>query len=258
MSKYAARFDNVMTEIDRPIKPPPPIRFEREDERYIRSTFVTLEQLASRCGLTVEELSDWQARGLFPVPTYVTSDGRGWYSAGYAVSVRRARARKTDLHALFIEEFRRALHRIRRAEPGLYSTFVQASGSEEQSEALAAEEQWKDLLRGEWGVCLKTPWVPCMIQKGRLMQQISSLIASPQADSVAWTGKLRKSVDALDRLEQQFAQWDRTRFGRSISRDTYITEVRARFPSVFSRTGNTSAESPIATRGPGESSGVEC
>ncbi len=247
-----------MTEFDRPVKSPPPIRFEREDERYIRSTFVTLDQLASRCGLTVEELSDWQARGLFPVPTYVTSDGTGWYSAGYAGSIRRARARKIDLHALFIEEFRRALHRIRRGEPELYSTFVPETGSEEQRESLAAEEQWKDLLRGEWGVCLKTPWVPCMIQKGRLMQQISSLIASPQPDSAAWARNLRRFVDALDRLEQQFAQWDRTRFGRSISRDRYITEVRARFPSVFSGTVDTSAESPIATRRASGSPGVEC
>jgi len=52
----------------------------------------------------------------------------------------------------------------------------------------------------------------------------------PQREDGRWLTDLKESVDELDRLEREFCAFDRTYFGRPVSRDTYINAVRERFP----------------------------
>jgi Family of unknown function (DUF6058) len=44
--------------------------------------------------------------------------------------------------------------------------------------------------------------------------------------------RLRTAVDELDALLRPFAPYDRIRFGGPVSRDRYVTALRARFPAL--------------------------
>jgi len=134
---------------------------------------------------------------------------------------------------MFFEDFARALHRIRGEEPELFGEMFQSSKARGASEHSLAESYWNDFLSGEYGACLKVPWVPCMIRKERLLRQISGLSEHPVPRDPRWADALRTAVNALDRLELPFTRWDRLRFGRPVSRDTHIDSVRRKFPEVF-------------------------
>jgi hypothetical protein len=60
-----------------------------EDDRYIRSRFVTVDWLSARSRVSSATLLQWQSRGLFPKPTYVTEDGEQWYPRTYAPLIQR-------------------------------------------------------------------------------------------------------------------------------------------------------------------------
>jgi hypothetical protein len=212
---------------------PPPTRFSEQDERYIRRAFVGLDELARRCRMTPVELRSWQGSGLFPHPTYVSADGSEWYCPAYAVMVRRARSRNLDLKALFTTDFDVQLRQLEHREPEVVRLLQMDSGGEGASRPAVIEAHWESFLSGQFGACLKVPWVNCMIQKVRLMHRIDVLVAAPRVEDVAWCTRLRASVNALDRLEQPFAEWDRIRFGGPVTRDTRIVAVRSRFPKVF-------------------------
>jgi predicted DNA-binding transcriptional regulator AlpA len=199
-----------------------------EDDLYIRSHFVNLTEIARLCGFSVEEVRKRQSQGEFPRPTYTTSDGVEWYPRGYAVPVRRADATGTSLRALFFQDFRRLSAQKPEETPGEDGS---VSDSHIDQQIL---EEWKGYLSGEYGACLKVPWIPCILQKGGLMARIDALLAQPKPESWEWAIELRQAVNALDRLEQPFAHLDRIRFGGPVSRDRYIAAVRARFPQVFS------------------------
>jgi hypothetical protein len=224
---------------------PPPTRFSERDERYIRRSFVSLDELARRCQMTSVELRSWQASGRFPYPTYVSADGSEWYCPAYAVMVRRARSRQLDLKALFVVDFDRQLRTLQRREPEIVRLLQIDSGGEDASPEAVIESHWESFLSGQFGACLKVPWVNCMIHKVRLMHRIDLLVADPRTENVAWRAQLRASVNALDRLEQPFAEWDRIRFGGPVTRDTRIVATRRRFPGVF----GSKVKDPVRTQG---------
>lgn len=205
------------------------------DVRYVESHFIDLKEMAIRCTTTTGRLREWQERGVFPQPTYFTEDGREWYSPHYATLVRRASARKVSLRALFLREFVDALAGLRKRDPDLYETVVRESKVAQAGDDQVASAFWRAFLSGDYGACLKAPWVACMIRKERLLREIERLLLEPRPDELSWGGRIRRAVDALDRLEQPFADWDRERFGHPVTRDTHITAVRNRFPAVFSR-----------------------
>lgn len=214
-------------------RPPPPTRFSKDDERYVRSTFVSLAEVGRRCGVAEKELRDWQAHRLFPLPTYVTSDGTEWYPPAYAIVVRRGRSRGVSLRDLFYSEFRMRLASLKKEDTNLFEALRADPTVHGQTEQSMIGAYWDAFLSGEYGACLKVPWVSCMIQKERLMRRIDLLIAGPDASDGTWRARLRRAVESLDRLEQPFAEWDRIRFGKPLSRDTRITAVRMRYPEVF-------------------------
>jgi hypothetical protein len=199
-----------------------------EDDRYIRTHFVTRTELARLCGLSDGEVRERQSQDEFPQPTYTTSDGVEWYPRGYAVAVRRAADSGITLRTLFFEDFRRL------CSPSDDEGSGPDRGSSDQTPLdPRILEEWEGYLSGEYGACLKVPWVPCILQKAGLMARIDALLTVPNPESWAWANELRHAVNALDRLEQPFARWDRIRFGGPVSRDRYISAVRTRYPHVF-------------------------
>lgn len=174
-----------------------------------------------------------ESRVCSPRPTYVTEDGKDWYPPAYAELVRRATAQKMDQKALFHRDFERALERLRRTDPTGYRAEPTGPGRTEISPESDTESNWQGFLSGEYGACLRAAWVPCMLRKGKLMWAIEELVAKSELDDPSSRTRLRRSVDSLDRLEMPFAQWDRIRIGKPVSRDTHIRSIRLRFPEVF-------------------------
>ncbi|MGA8302366.1 MAG: DUF6058 family natural product biosynthesis protein [Thermoplasmata archaeon] len=233
------------------------VRLSSEDNAYIRSHFVTLELLAEKSGVSPLVLAKWREESLFPRPTYVTEDGQEWYPPAYAELVHRAASRKLDLRALFRSDFLRALEKLRRSDPDGYRAELGGPGGTELSPEADAELSWEGFMSGEFGACLRMAWVPCVLRKGKLMREIEGLVTKPEVDNPKWRDRLRRSVDSLDRLEMPFAQWDRVRFGKPVSRDTHVTAVRLRFPEVFRFTSERPQDRPTSA-GPFSSDEMPC
>jgi predicted DNA-binding transcriptional regulator AlpA len=210
-----------------------PPRLPASDEAYVRSRFVRLRDLASRSGISEATLRARQSERLFPRPTYVTDDDEGWYPPTLIPLLRRSARRRLDLRALFLPEFVDALSRLAGKEDRLRARIVRDVSTRHGTPEEVARAYWEGFLTGEYGACLRAPWVPAMIQKERLMQRIDSLTHRPARGSPRWRQELREAVVALDGLEMPFAESDRVRFGGPVTRDRYITQVRARYPEVF-------------------------
>lgn len=94
----------------------------------------------------------------------------------------------------------------------------------------AAQDAWTDFLTGIYGVCLREVTPENIVLKGWLIERIDVLTQEPQPQSAAWIANLRDAVDTLDALEMPFSPvFDRERFNRPPSRDTFIRDVRARY-----------------------------
>ena len=216
-------------------------------------SLLRLESIAAKGGVSRLVLDKWREQNLFPRPTYFTEDGQDWYPPAYAELVRRAIGRKMTLKKLFQSDFKRVLERLRRTDPAGYQAELTGPGGLEISPENLTESNWQGFLSGEYGACLRVAWVPCMLRKSKLMRSIEELAAKPELDDLIWRSKLRRSVDSLDRLEMPFAQWDRIRFGKPVSRDTHIRAIRLRFPEVFGlKPGRPEAFSPMPASSPRE------
>jgi hypothetical protein len=204
-----------------------------DDDRYVRAHFVRLEWLAAKTKVSRATLHQWQRQEIFPRPTYVTADGEQWYPRAYVGPVQRAKSLKTDLKTLFYADYKRAMEQLRYLSRSDYEAELSKSSTVPPRLEEVIESEWKGFLSGEYGVCLRVAWVPCILRKGKLMRTIEELVARPRPDNPLWRIRLRRSVEALDQLEMPFADSDRIRFGRPVSRDTHILGIRRRFPKVF-------------------------
>jgi hypothetical protein len=72
-----------------------------------------------------------------------------------------------------------------------------------------------------------------IVRKRMLIDEIERLLAQPRPRDDSWARALRNAVDELDSIEKDFApDYDRAQFVPT--RDTYIRDVRARFPDLWS------------------------
>ena len=74
--------------------------------------------------------------------------------------------------------------------------------------------------------------------KGSLIKTIKELLANPDPENVEWCEKLRKTVNELDSVEAQFTDFDRKRFGGTVSRDVYITSIKKQYSQIFTEKNN--------------------
>jgi hypothetical protein len=212
-----------------------PAPLSERDLRYIRTRFVPLRRISAKSGLLERDLRAWRTAGRFPLPAYVTPEGTEWYPPALGPLVRRCLSLHVDLRSLFVREFTTALAGLRLAEPALHQSFLQDVEAVGRDDRAVAESYWEVYRGGLYGVCLRVPWVPGIVQKGRLMLAIDELTREARPEDPTWGRRLRKLVESMDSTEMPFAEWDRVRFGGPVSRDRYVTEMRRRFPAAFGR-----------------------
>ena len=100
------------------------------------------------------------------------------------------------------------------------------------------EETYTAFLDGTYGICLQSVTPATIARKAELIERIGAFVNEPRPQDEEWCARLRAAVDELDALERPFTKFDRDYFGRPVSRDTYITEVRRMYPQAFAREAN--------------------
>jgi len=140
-----------------------------------------------------------------PQPAYVLADGRAYVAPDHL-------EQEADPER-FVERFCHA------------ATALGIDASEH-----LAREEWVAYTTGIYSVCLLQATPENIARKSAAIARIDALLVRPDPDSPAWIADLRGAVDELDRLERPFSPvYDRTRFGRPPTRDSYIRDVRARY-----------------------------
>jgi len=172
-----------------------------EDDAYVSTWYVPLEELAAANGVDADEICRLMLANRLPLPSYIRSDGTQMVAR--------------DLLTL--------LHEAGGAER-LPAWFASRWDSAEQ-----AVIEWDDYLSGRY-VCLRSVTPENMKRKNELVEAISSELATPAPASAEWLERLHELVDELEEVEPPFAPYDRLRFGGPVSRDTLIDDVRRQYP----------------------------
>jgi hypothetical protein len=162
---------------------------DERDVAYIRDNFITLDEACAGAFRDRAETIRRIALGALPRPSYVVDD---------------------------VPYVPRDYFDIEISEPQFVERYLAACAllRFEQSRADAIEA-WGGYLSGLFGVCLHSATPENIARKGALLERITALL---------------RSVDELDGLERPFSPvYDRERFGRPPTRDTFIAGLRARF-----------------------------
>jgi hypothetical protein len=88
-----------------------------------------------------------------------------------------------------------------------------------------------------------------MQRKDELVDAIEAQLEQPEPGSSGWLVDLHALVDELDALEPPFAPYDRLRFGRPVSRDRLIDDVRTQFPRASRPLSRSDSSVAPGTRG---------
>jgi len=92
-----------------------------------------------------------------------------------------------------------------------------------------AASEWESYLGGRY-LCLKTVAPASMQRKDELIAQIRESLGQAAYDTPEGLDRLHALVDDLDAGLSSFTAYDRLRFGGPVSRDLYVTRVRAEHP----------------------------
>ncbi len=190
-SAVAVRF--IATNGDHPMTP--------ADDEYVTEWFAPLEEIAAQAGETVDELRRMVLSNRLPLPSYIRSDG----------------AQMVTRDLLELRDRAGGVDRL----PEYF-----ASQFDDPADALSA---WDGYLAGH-SVCLRSVTPEGMQRKDELVDAIEAQLEQPEPGSSGWLVDLHALVDELDALEPPFAPYDRLRFGRPVSRDRLIDDVRTQFP----------------------------
>jgi Family of unknown function (DUF6058) len=172
-----------------------------EDDEYVSSWYVSLEELASSRALEVDELRRLMLANRLPLPSYIRSDGAQMVAKDL-LDLADAAGGAEQLPQWFARQW---------------------------SSAVEAVREWDDYLSGRY-VCLRDVTPANMQRKNELCEAIGAELDHPAPDDDAWIERIHALVDDLDAIEPPFALYDRMRFGGPVSRDRLIDDVRRRFP----------------------------
>ena len=162
-----------------------------DDVAYVQANFMRLDPAARRAG--------------YPGPSYVLEDG-AWY-------VPRDYFEQEVDSGRFRERYVREAEALDLPEP-----------------LTGAKEAWEAFLTGIYGVCLREATPENIARKAAFIRDIEALCANPYPEQSQWNQALRTAVDGLDAIEREFSPvYDRVRFERPPTRDTYISAIRERF-----------------------------
>lgn len=172
-----------------------------QDDRYVDTHFVPVEQLASQTGKPVDQLRELMLANRLPLPSYLRSDG----------------AQLVPADLLLVAEQAGGYDAMRDWFFGHWEDPAQA------------QPEWDSYLTGQ-NVCLRSVTPANMRRKNELVAAIDTALDQPRPADPNWRHGLHALVDELDELELPFTGYDELRFGGPSSRDRYITAVRARYP----------------------------
>lgn len=180
------------------------------DVEYVRASFRELDPLCEAWGHDPARVrSEIEARRM-PEASYIVSPGIAMFPDDYFVFPMQCG--DGDRRSIFLE----------RLASAAASNGIQYSGDD-------LSETWMHYIDGTYGICLRVVLPESIVRKHALIGMIQSAIERPDPQSAEWLLRLRTAVDGLDALERPFAQFDRDRFRRPVTRDTYVTAVRTRF-----------------------------
>lgn len=200
--------------------------YSQSDLNQIRGSFLSLDDVMEKSGTTEEMITKWSDAGEFPDPTYETPDGKKWFPPYIVVLIGRSLRNGTNPRDEFLQDARKVLEK-----PGYVYRFgnVEATGTGEED----AGKMWMDFKSGLYGACLRKPEPESIVAKGNLIRTIKELVSHPETGSSQWRQELRDSVNQLDAIEAQFTDFDRARFGGTVSRDLFITSIKKQFEDIF-------------------------
>ena len=191
------------------------IHFTPEDIRYIEAHFIEFGVLCRSYGRDFASVLGWVEGGSLPQPSYTLPDGRRMVSRNYFDLPDPAGNAET-LRRFFIDRH--------------------AAAARELCLAVAEEhprESFEAYMQGVYGICLREPSPENIARKEWLIRLIEDFLEHPHPQDSGWCTRLRLHVDALDRLEMPFCDYDRRFFGRPLSRDRLISAVRIQYPKAF-------------------------
>jgi hypothetical protein len=169
------------------------------DDAYVARTHVTLDELCADRTETADDVRADMLAERLPLPSYLRTDGTEMVPADYFRLADEAGG-VDELPAWFARHWTDSAH---------------------------AAAEWRAYLDGQY-VCLRAVTPPAMQRKDELTDAITDQLARP-ADS-SWRDRLHELVDELDGLLAEFTDYDRLRFGGPVSRDRFVTDVRATYP----------------------------
>jgi hypothetical protein len=173
------------------------------DDAYVNRTHVTLDEVCADRTETVDDVrADMLAQRL-PLPSYLRTDGTEMVPADYFRLADEAGG-VDELPAWFARHWTDSAH---------------------------AAEEWRAYLDGRY-VCLRAVTPQAMQRKDELLDAITDQLAQPR-DTPSWRDRLDALVDELDGLLAEFTGYDRLRFGGPVSRDVFVTDIRAARPDSF-------------------------
>jgi hypothetical protein len=173
------------------------------DIAYVRSTFVTLEELARGRPEGAERIRAW-AGSRMPRATYALAGGELRYAADWWRLLDDAGS-------------------IDGVQP-LFERRLRAAGG--------PADAWDAYVGGIYGACLRDVTPENMAVKAQLVATLEAALAEPRPGDPAWCAALRAGVEALDGLNKPFAACDRVRFGPT-SRDRLIDRARRDYRHAF-------------------------
>jgi len=201
---------------------------------YLNRHFLTREQLLARCGIDEGRLSELQARGMMPRPSYrlrveLSCDSFfgphgerhaiDWYPQGASAwaGLLAALDDPRQAYGIFASRYRRRLARL--GDDGL-----PAAGDALSGDAHIASE-WRHFLDGTYGLCTRAGLPEEIAAKEAAIVLIRELTAlgARQGLNEEQRRRLAAAVDLLDRVSAPFAPHEVARS----SRRRYVDEVRA-------------------------------
>jgi Family of unknown function (DUF6058) len=194
------------------------------DVAYIRANYRTLEELCAGRPESPRDVRLLIDERRLPRASYVLPDGTGMYPEDYFV-LPDAAGGPRGLRDAFERRYTAARRATEKAHP---------RGDLPEHRASGPETAWRGYMVGLYGVCLWSVMPETMVRKDELLALIEGSMRDPQAGDQSWLERLRRSVDALDRIERPFSpDYDRVAFEVAPSRDRFIARPRELYPQAF-------------------------
>jgi hypothetical protein len=170
------------------------------DDLCVNRTHVTLDQLCANRPETPDDVRAHMLAERLPLPSYLRTDGTEMVPADY----------------------------FRLADEAGGIDALPSWFARHWTDSAHAAAEWRAYLAGQY-VCLRDITPPAMQRKDELTDAITDHLAHP-VDTPQWLDRLHTLVDELDGLLAEFTDYDRLRFGGPVSRDRFVTDVRAAHP----------------------------